>query len=121
LARSGYRLSSSAFTSGPDVDTIDRHVLDLAVDVDVEHCHAAPHDMAYIDAPESGVSQVNGAELRAAQVDPLEPGIAEVLTDELSHIGTVMTASDNRASQVAVVLSGLCGSTEQSLWPLRSW
>ena len=62
----------------PDVDAIDRHVHDLAVDVDVDHLDAPHHDPAQVDGAELGTGHIDGTQLRAAEVDALEPGATQI-------------------------------------------
>ena len=73
---------------GPDVDAIDRQIVDLAVDVDVEQLDAPHHDPAQDDTAEPGATQVDGAQLRAAEVNALEPGATQIGTNEVSHATT---------------------------------
>jgi hypothetical protein len=55
------------------------------VDVDIDQFDAAHHDAVQVHTAEPGVGQVGGPELRAAEVDPLEPGATEIGTGEVSH------------------------------------
>ena len=80
---------------GPDVDAIDRQVLDLTVDVDVDQLDAAHHHPAQLGTTEPGVSQVDGPELRAAEVNRLEPGAMEIGRSEVSHPTTLSLPADN--------------------------
>jgi len=69
----------------PDVDPVDRQVLDLATDLDVGQLNA-PHDHpGHVDAPEPHAGQVAGPELRAGQVDPVEARFPHVRLGEVSH------------------------------------
>src|SRR5262249_37527110 len=56
-----------------DVDTVDRDVEDLAVDVDVGQLDPAHHHAVQRDPAEPGTGQVAGPELGAGEVGPLEP------------------------------------------------
>ena len=62
-----------------DVDAVDPHVLDQAVDVHVHQERAADH----------GAGQVDVAEPGAGQVDHLEPGAGQVLAGEVSHLASL--------------------------------
>jgi hypothetical protein len=73
----------------PDIDAVDRHVLDLAGDVDVAQFDAAQHRLAQRDAEEPAPGQVDRPELRAAEVDALEPRTGQVVPGEVSHDPTV--------------------------------
>ena len=64
-------------------------MLDLAVDVDVDELGSAHHDAVQVDTTEPGVDQVDGTELRPAEVDPLKPGVAEIRMHEISHVATL--------------------------------
>jgi hypothetical protein len=55
-----------------DVDTIDRHVLDLAIDVDPDQLDASHLETLQVDTAEGGPAQVDGAKLGAAEVNALE-------------------------------------------------
>jgi len=97
LARSGYRPVELGLDQRPDVDTIDREVHDLAVDVDVDQLDPAHHDAAHFDGAEQGLTQVAGAELRTAEVNALEPGSPQILTVKVSHSMTVTALADMQA------------------------
>ena len=43
------------------------------------------HGPAQVDPAEPGAAQVNGAQLRAAEVDPLKPGTTQIGVNEVSH------------------------------------
>ena len=78
-----------------DVDAIDRHILDLAVDVHADQFDAPHHGPAQVHPAEPGAGQVHGVELHTAEVSPLEPGAAEIGTDEVSHPATLTPRSDD--------------------------
>jgi hypothetical protein len=73
-------------TSGPIVNAIDRQVLDLAANIDVNQLDA-PHQRSFqIDRAELGVAQVDGAKLRATQVNAFEARATEIGTVEVRHV-----------------------------------
>ena len=78
FGRSGSRRSSSASTSGRDVDAVDGHVEQLAGDVDVPDLDPAHLHALDVDGPELGPGEVDRAEPGAGQVDVLEAGAGEV-------------------------------------------
>src|SRR5680860_949522 len=90
---------------GSDVNTTDRQVLDLAVDVDVDELDAAHHDAAQVDGAEGcgvqvrradlGPGQVHHLEPGIGQVDLLEPGARHVCVDEVSHSATLTFNADD--------------------------
>jgi hypothetical protein len=43
---------------------------------------------------EPGADQVNGAELRAAEISALEPGTTQIGTNEISHATTLASPAD---------------------------
>jgi len=63
--------------------------------VDVDQLHAAHHDAAHFDRAEARLSQVAGAELRAAEIDLVEPGTPEILTHKVGHASTVTSHADD--------------------------
>jgi hypothetical protein len=77
------------FDQRADVDPVDGHVHDFAVDVDVDQFDTAHHDPAQVDAAEPGARQVDGEQFRAAEVDTLEPGAMKINTHEVSHAMTL--------------------------------
>jgi hypothetical protein len=79
----------------PEVDAVDRHVLDRAVDLDVAKLDAPHHDAAQVHLTEPGAGQVTGEELRAAQIGPLEPRASQVRIGEVSHDPTVTPDPDD--------------------------
>ena len=94
-----------------DVDAIDRHVLDLAMDVDIDQLDAAHHRPFQVDGAELRVTQVDSAKLRTAEVDTLEPGATEIGTIEVSHPMTVTSSADEPVSCVRA-MGGPEGPTE---------
>jgi hypothetical protein len=78
-----------------DVDAIDRHILDLTIDVDINQLDASHHRPLQINGAELCSAQVDGAKVRAAEVDALKPGATEVGTKEVSHSTTLTSASDD--------------------------
>src|SRR5215475_2218392 len=80
-----------------DVYAVDRHVHDLAVDVDVHHLDAPHHNAAQADLAELGAKEIDGAELCAAEINAFEPGAAQIGTNEVSHATTVTGRADKRA------------------------
>jgi len=79
---------------GPDVDTIDRQVLDLALDVGAGQFDTPHHDPAQVDTAEPGAGQVDGAQQRAAEVNALEPGATQIGTNEVSRATTLTPPAD---------------------------
>jgi hypothetical protein len=65
------------------------------VDVDVNQLDAAHHRPAQGDTAETGAGQVDGAQLRAAEVNALKPGVTQISTSEVSHVGTLSPGADN--------------------------
>jgi hypothetical protein len=55
------------------------------VDVDIGQLDAAHHRPFQANSAELGVAQVDGAKLRAAEVDALESGPLEISIKELRH------------------------------------
>src|SRR5262245_39822141 len=83
---------------GPDVDAVDGHVHDLAVDVDVDQFYAPHDDAAQVDPAELGAGEIDGAQLCPAEVNTFEPGPAQIGTNEISHATTLTSRGDNAPS-----------------------
>lgn len=71
LARSGYRLFQLGVDQGPRCQRPRPSGLDLTVDAGARQPGAAPHGLAQVDTAEPGAGHVDGAELRAAEVNAL--------------------------------------------------
>ena len=103
-----------------DVDAIDRHVDDLAVDVGVDQFDAAHHDTAEVDAAELGVRQIDSLQPRAAEVGALEPRAAQIRADEVRHATTLTFGADAQMTRrefgrPSAPGAGTLGSVNQSL------
>src|SRR6266700_4110021 len=70
---------------GPDVNSVDPQVLDLAVNVDVDQLDAPHHDPAQVDAAEPRAGEVNALEHRASQIG----------TNEVSHETTLTSGAND--------------------------
>ena len=60
-----------------DVDAVDADVLQLTVDLDVQQLRAADAQAMEIRTPDPDVVQIDEAELRAGEVDPMEAAVAQ--------------------------------------------
>jgi len=79
LGATGITAVEFGFHQGHDVDPVDRHILDQAVDLHVHQEGAADH----------GAGQVHVAKPGAGQVDLLEPGAGQVFAGEVSHLASL--------------------------------
>jgi hypothetical protein len=89
LARSGYRRFELGLDQRPDVDTVDGHVHDLAVDVGIDQLDTVHHNPAQVDSAEPGARQIDRTQLRITEVHALQLEAAPILTEEVSHDRTV--------------------------------
>jgi hypothetical protein len=79
---------------GRDVDTVDRDIVDFAVNIDIDQLHTAQHRPFQVNSAELSVAQVDSAKPRSAQVDALESGAVKIGTKEVSHTTTLSRAVD---------------------------
>jgi hypothetical protein len=82
LARSGYRLSSSALTNGPISTPL---MVTFSISPWMSTSTSSHLDPLQVHPAEAGLAQVDGAKLGAAEVNAFETRALKILTKELSH------------------------------------